>query len=574
MLYTIAVVVTRVQRRTRDKGPAESWIPTPNDRRSESENPPVVEESKDGRQLATASGLPLKDHYDRTDAPAPLEAPGAYPFTRGITPRMYREELWHKDLYAGFGSAEDARQRYEFLLAQGASGVNIALDLPTQLGLDSDHPSARGEVGKVGLAVDTLSDLEFLFQNTRLDQAQIVFTVANGIGPLAMAWFAAIGDLQGIPRSSYVVHLQNDPLKEFTGRGAYVLPIEPSVRLACDAIEYAVASGYQHWKPIGVCGSQYRWGGGTAIQEIAFGVCEAIPFIDELLRRGLGIDEFAPIFEMHLSADIDLFEEVAKFRAARRVWAKLLKERYGATDPRSCQLKISIYTGGWRLTKQEPLNNSVRIAIQALAAALGGVQHLGTLSIDEALSTPSQEAVQLAVRTQQILAYEARAGHVVDPLGGSYLVESLTDQLEQAIWDLIAGVEREGGTVAAIRNGYFQQVITETSYRYALAIEDGTEVAVGVNRFVSGDQSATSVKTFTINDEVEQRQLTRLKEIKESRSNDAVRRTLAGLHDAAEAGENVMDPLLSSVKSNATCGEIFDVLRDVHGSYSDERIAL
>jgi methylmalonyl-CoA mutase N-terminal domain/subunit len=237
-------------------------------------------------------------------------------------------------------------------------------------------------------------------------------------------------------------------------------------------------------------------------------------------------------------------------------------------------LKISIYTGGWRLTKQEPLNNSVRIAIQALAAALGGVQHLGTLSIDEALSTPSQEAVQLAVRTQQILAYEARAGHVVDPLGGSYLVESLTDQLEQAIWDLIAGVEREGGTVAAIRNGYFQQVITETSYRYALAIEDGTEVAVGVNRFVSGDQSATSVKTFTINDEVEQRQLTRLKEIKESRSNDAVRRTLAGLHDAAEAGENVMDPLLSSVKSNATCGEIFDVLRDVHGSYSDERIAL
>jgi methylmalonyl-CoA mutase N-terminal domain/subunit len=549
--------------------------PTGGAQRSEPGALPRPEVTADRRVLGTDSGFALKDFYDQNDAPNRLEAPGEYPFTRGITRRMYRDELWHKDLYAGFGNAEDSRKRYEFLLAQGASGVNIALDLPTQLGLDSDSSQAEGEVGKVGLAVDTLRDLEFLFANTRLDKAGIVFTVANGIGPLAMAWFAAIGDQQGLARSAYVVHLQNDPLKEYTGRGAFVLPMEPSVHLACDAIEYAVRCGYEHWKPVGICGSQYRWGGGTAVHEIAFGVCEALPFIDELLRRGLAVDEFAPLLEMHLAADLDLFEEVAKFRAARRVWARLIKERYGAKDPRSCQLRISVYTGGYRLTKQEPLNNSVRIAIEALAAALGGVQHLGTLSIDEAMSAPSQEAVRLAVRTQQILAYEARAGHVADPLGGSYLVESLTDQLEEAIWAQIDKLEEHGSTIAAIRDGYLQTIIDESAYRSALAVESGDQVVVGVNRFVEdGGAVDTSVKPFSIDEGAERRQVERLNEVKTSRDSYAVMAALSRLRDIAKAKENVMESLLGAVKAYASVEEIFDVFRDLFGTYADEKINL
>ncbi len=530
--------------------------------------------TQDGRVLATDSGFPLKDFYGEADAPNRVEPPGVYPYTRGISPGMYREHLWHKDLYAGFGNAEDSRKRYEFLLAQGASGVNIALDLPTQLGLDSDNPQAKGEVGKVGLAVDTLRDLEFLFARTRLNEAGIVFTVANGIGPLAMAWFAAIGDHQDLARSAYVVHLQNDPLKEYTGRGAFILPMEPSVHLACDAVEYAVRCGYEHWKPIGICGSQYRWGGGTAVHEIAFGICEAMPFIEELIRRGLAIDEFAPLLEMHLAADLDLFEEVAKFRAARRVWARLLKERYGAEDPRSCQLRISLYTGGYRLTKQEPLNNSVRITIEALAAVLGGVQHLGTLSIDEAMSTPSQEAVRLAVRTQQILAYEARAGHVVDPLGGSFFVEALTDKLEDAIWAQIKEVEAQGSTISAIRSGYLQKIIDESAYRNALAVENGDQVVVGVNRFAADSVPDSSVKAFFVDEKAEDRQIERLNEIKASRDSAEVLRTLRSLRTAAKAKENVMEPLLESVKAYASVGEIFDVFRDLFGTYADEKIHL
>jgi methylmalonyl-CoA mutase N-terminal domain/subunit len=351
--------------------------------------------------------------------------------------------------------------------------------------------------------------------------------------------------------------------------------MEPSVRIACDAIEFAVRSGCHHWKPVGICGSQYRWGGGTAIHEIAFGVCEAMPFIDELIRRGLDIDEFAPLLEMHLAADLDLFEEVAKFRAARRVWARLMKERYGAKDPRSCQLRISLYTGGYRLTKQEPLNNSVRITIEALAAILGGVQHLGTLSIDEAMSTPSQEAVRLAVRTQQILAYEARTGHVADPLGGSYLVESLTDQLEDAIWAQIGEVEAHGSTIEAIRDGYLQKIIDESAYTNALAIESGDQVVVGVNRFADGGGPLdSSVRGFVVDESAELRQIERLKEVKSSRDSSAVSSALKQLRTTAKAQENVIEPLLAAVKAYATVEEIFDVFRDLFGTYADEKIHL
>jgi methylmalonyl-CoA mutase N-terminal domain/subunit len=532
-------------------------------------------DTPDGRRLTTASGIPLAPIYTDEDWSRELEPPGAFPFTRGISAEMYRKELWHADLYAGFGNAEDARGRYEFLLNQGAAGVNIALDLPTQLGLDSDDPLARGEVGKVGLAVDTLRDVEDVFRDTPLDRAGIVFTVANAIGPLAAAWFVALGDRQGVSPQDYVVHLQNDPLKEFTGRGTYVFPIEPSIKLACDVIEFAVRRSLRHWKPIGICGSQYRWGGGTAVHEIAYGICQAFPFIDELLGRGLGIDEFAPLLELHLSADIDLFEEVAKFRAARRVWARLLKERYGPADEQSMQLRISLYTGGWRLTKQEPLNNSVRIAIQALAAVLGGVQHLGMLSIDEALSTPSEEAVKLAVRTHQILAYEARAGHVVDPLGGSHLVEALTDELEHEILTEIERVEGQGGVVAAIRNRYLQDTIDEAAYTYARAVDVGEEVVVGVNRFVDDRPfGSESVQPFRGDKTSEERQLGRLRAIREERSERDVRPALDALTAATAAGENVMPTLIEAVRAYATVGEVCRAIAAVVGTYEIEEIAL
>jgi len=532
-------------------------------------------QSKDGRVLRTDSGIPLKAFYTREDTSKPAEPPGVFPFTRGISSEMYRDELWHIDLYAGFGSADDARERYEFLLEQGASGVNIALDLPTQLGLDSDHPSAKGEVGKVGLAVDSLKDLEDLFQTTRLDDAKIVFTVANGIGPLALAWFMALGDKQGVPRSRYVIHLQNDPLKEYTGRGAFVLPIEPSVRLAADVVEYCARQGYRHWKPIGICGSQYRWGGGNAVHEIAFAMCEAIAYLEELIRRGLEVDVFAPMLEMHLTADIDLFEEAAKFRAARRVWARLLRERFGSRDPESCQLKISLYTAGYRLTRQEPLNNIVRTAIQALGAVLGGVQHIGTLAFDEALATPTEEAAKVALRTQQILAYEARVGNVADPLGGSYLVEHLTDRLEEQIWACIREVDEIGGAIKAIRSGYFQRLMDEGAYQFERDAERGERVVVGVNRFVDKRMALnTTLKPFKIRAEMEDRQLARLQAVRASRSRTDIDAALRALRRACEEGENVIEPLLRAVNAYATVGEIYDVFRALFGSYRDEMIVI
>ncbi len=534
-----------------------------------------VPRSKDGRLLQSESGIQLKPFYEATDAPGHSDRPGDYPFTRGISPDMYRSEMWHIDMYAGFGNAEEARARYEFLLEQGASGVNIAMDLPTQLGYDSDHELAKGEVGRVGLAVDSLQDLQDVFQNTRLDQAKIVFTVANGIGPLALAWFMTVGDKQGVRREDYVIHLQNDPLKEYTGRGAYVLPLDPSLKLACDVIEFAARKGYRHWKPVGICGSQFRWGGSNAVQEVAFGLCEAITYIETLLARGLDVDSFAPMLELHLTTDIDLFEEVAKFRAVRRVWARLLKERYGARDPASCQLKISLYTAGYRLTKQEPLNNSVRITVQALAAILGGAQHIGTLSIDEALSTPSEESVRLALRTQQILAHEARVGHVADPLGGSFMVESLTNAVEEQIWVYIKEVDAMGGALQAIRNGYFQRYVDDGAYQHEKDVESGDRVVVGLNRFVDRRLIANSgIKPFKIRPQVEERQIERLKALRASRNPVEVGAALKALRDSARKGENVIEPLTRAVSAYATCGEIYDVFREVHGTYKDEKITL
>jgi methylmalonyl-CoA mutase N-terminal domain/subunit len=519
------------------------------------------------------SGIELKAGYRLEDVPKDPELqsePGCYPFVRGITSGMYRDELWHHDLYAGFGNVETAKARYEELLREGASGINIALDLPTQCGLDSDDVEAAGEVGRVGLAVDTLADLEDLFDGVDLRLAKTIFTVGNAIGPIALAWFTQAAQKQGLEASEYVVHLQNDPLKEYTGRGTFIFPIEPSVRLACDVLEYVAEKRLYHWKPIGICGSQFRWAGSTAYEEIGLGIASAIAYVERLTGRGVPVDAFGPLLEMHLTADQDIFEEAAKFRAARKLWAHVMRERFGAEDPRSLQLRISLYTAGYRLTAQEPLNNAVRVAYQALAAALGGVQHIGTLSIDEALGTPSAEAARLALRTQQILAYETGVASVVDPLGGSYYVEALTEDLYERAAAVIASIDEEGGMVAAIRNGSVQDRIDSASYRYQQAIDSGERVVVGVNRFAAEGKQQQTLKVFRPNPEVERRQIERLGHVRARRSGSAVERKLDELRRAARDERNLVGPTMDAVAVYASVGEICGALSDVFGSWRDE----
>ncbi len=520
---------------------------------------------------ATDSRLPLAAAYGPAGAP---DAPGIFPFTRGIRPDGYRSELWHRDLYAGFGNAEDARERYVQLLRGGASGVNIALDLPTQLGYDSDHPDALAETGKVGLAVDSLQDVLDVFRDILLSEAKIVYTVANGIGPMALAWFTLLGDAQGVAPSNYVIHLQNDPLKEFTGRGAFVFPLDASIRLACDAVEFVARRGHLHWKPIGICGSQYRWGGGDAVQEVALAVASARCYIEELLRRGLDIDEFGPLLELHLAADMDVLEEAAKFRAARRIWARMMRDDYGARQPASQHLRVSLYTGGYRLTAQEPLNNAVRITLQSLGAILGGVQHLGTLSIDEALATPSQEAARLAVQTQNILAFETSLGSTADPLGGSYLVENLTSRLEDRMVALMGEVTAQGGILNALRSGYLQSLIDTSAYEYQQEIENGTRVVVGVNHFKQDFEAESNVRPFRIKDSSAARQVERLRELRASRDASAVTASLDRLQAAASTDTNLIEPIRDAFRAMATIGEVCDRLRMVFGTWRDEGVTL
>jgi methylmalonyl-CoA mutase N-terminal domain/subunit len=537
----------------------------------------TVEQSQFGppliRMHGTSSGIPLAGSYGPEPADESTASPGQYPFTRGLTTNGYRDELWHRDIYAGFGNAEDAGQRFEALLRGGASGVNIALDLPTQLGFDSDHPDALAETGKVGVAIDTYQDVADLFANIPLRDAKIVFTVANGIGPMALAWFMMLGKDQGADFGDYVIHLQNDPLKEYAGRGAFIFPLEPSVRLACDVVEYVARNGYAHWKPIGICGSHFRWGGGTAIHEIGLGIAAARTYIDELLRRGLDIDDFAPLLEMHLVADLDLLEEVAKFRAARRLWARMLRDDYGAKRAESQHLRVSLYTGGYRLTAQEPLNNSVRITLQALGAILGGVQHLGTLSIDEALATPSAEAARLAVQTQNVLAYETSVASVADPLGGSYLIESLTDEIEVRCVELMSQIEAAGGFIAALRAGTVQAMIDEASYQYQLEVEAGDRTVAGVNRFVLPDPGPSSVKVFRIDDESVARQVERLQASRAARDERSVTASLDDLEAAAAGPANLMPPILLAFENGASIGEVCDRLRNVFGTWREERVS-
>lgn len=487
--------------------------------------------------------------------------PGEYPFTRGIQPTMYRGRLWTMRQYAGFASAEESNKRYRYLLEQGQTGLSIAFDLPTQIGYDSDHPLAQGEIGKVGVAIDTLGDMEVLFQQIPLDRVSTSMTI-NSTAPVLLAMYIALAQKQGVDPAKLNGTIQNDILKEYIARGTYILPPRPSMRLITDTFKYC-GEHVPRWNTISISGYHIREAGSTAAQELAFTLADGIAYVQAAIDVGLDVDNFAGRLSFFFASHNNLFEEVAKFRAARRLWASLMKERFGAKDPRSWMLRFHTQTGGCTLTAQQPDNNIIRTTMQALAAVLGGTQSLHTNSRDEAYATPSEEAVTIALRTQQVLAYESGVADSVDPLAGSYFVESLTDTLEAEAMGYIERIDSMGGALAAIEQGFPQREIQESSYRYQKDIENERRVVVGVNKFVSSYPKPSGL--LRLDPEVAKRQKERLARVKQERNSDAVSAALKKLEGAARGTENTMPAFLECVAAYATIGEICDVLRDVFG---------
>lgn len=489
--------------------------------------------------------------------------PGEFPFTRGIHPTMYQGRLWTMRQYSGFGTAEQTRDRFRYLLAHGQTGLSVAFDLPTQLGYDSDHAAAEGEVGRVGVAIDSLADFEVLFDGIGLDQVSTSMTI-NATAAILLAMYVAVAEKQGVPAAALRGTVQNDVLKEYYARGTYIYPPVPSLRITRDLIAHC-AIHLPKYNPISVSGYHIREAGSTAAQEIAFTFADAIAYCQTALSAGLAIDEFAPRVSFFFNAHNNLLEEVAKFRAARRLWARIMRDDFGAQNDRSCHLRFHAQTAGSTLVPQQPHNNVVRVAYQALAAILGGAQSLHTNSFDEALALPSETAVQIALRTQQILAYETGVADVPDPLGGSYYLESLTDQLEQEARRYLDRVRELGGTVECITNGYFEREIRAAAFRHQQEVEQGERVVVGVNRFDTTDHVAVLVQKP--DPHVRNDQLGRLTDVKRSRDAAAVRSALQRVERAARTDENLFPGILEAVRAYATVGEISACLRAVFGEY-------
>jgi len=519
----------------------------------------------------TSSGIEVNLLYTPDDIKGvdylnELGFPGEYPFTRGVYPTMYRGRNWTMRQYSGLATAEESNARYKFLLEGGQTGLSVALDLPTQMGIDSDHELAEGEVGVVGVSIDTLKDMELLFEGIPLDKITTSFTI-NATAAILLAMYVAVGEKQGVPPEKLGGTIQNDILKEYVARGAWIFPLEPSVRLIGDTIEYCMEN-IPRFNPISISGAHFRGAGANAIQEIAFTFCDAIVYVDSMLERGIDVDKFAPMLSFWFTTNIDFFEEVAKFRAARRLWAKIMKERYGAKNSRSWMLRFGTSILAVTLTAQQPENNIVRVAYEAMAAVLGGVQSLFTASYDEAYSIPSEEAAQIALRTQQVLAYETGITRTVDPLAGSYYVECLTNRLEEEITKLMEKIEALGGMVEMIQSGYVQGEISNMAYEHQRNIKSGEKVMVGVNRFVV-DEKERELSLYEMDPEVSKKQIARLQRVKAERDNKHVGATLEKLKLAAEGRQNIMPSLIDAVKAYATIGEITDVLRDVFGSFDE-----
>ena len=521
----------------------------------------------------TLSGIPVKDVYGPDDLTGwspgqALGRPGEYPFTRGIHPSMYRGRLWTMRQFAGFGAAEDTNRRFHYLLGQGQTGLSVAFDMPTLMGYDSDHPRAFGEVGREGVAVDSLADMEILFKDIPLDHVTTSMTI-NAPANVLLALYVAAAERQGIRRDQLGGTTQTDMLKEFIAQKEWIVPPRPSMRLIRDMLVFG-ARELPRWNVISISGYHIREAGSTAVQELAFTLADGIAYVETGLTAGLDADAFAPRLAFFFDVHNDFFEEIAKLRAARRMWARIMRERFGARNPRSWWLRTHAQTAGVSLTAQQPLNNIARVALQALAAVLGGTQSLHTNSMDETYALPTEEAVTVALRTQQILAFESGVASSADPLGGSYFLEALTNQIEEAAWAYINRIDDLGGMVAAVEAGYPQREIADASFRFQQQVERGERLIVGVNDFVMAEE--LPIPTLHIDPEVERRQIERTRRLRAERDGGVVADRLEALRRAAEGADNTMEHVLECVRAYATLGEICGVLKKVYGEYREPAI--
>jgi methylmalonyl-CoA mutase N-terminal domain/subunit len=518
---------------------------------------------KEKENKTTDSGIPVKPVYtEKNKAVTGNELPGEFPFTRGIQPDMYRGKLWTMRQYAGFSSAEESNKRYRYLLSQGVSGLSVAFDLPTQIGYDSDHPLAEGEVGKVGVAIDSIDDILTLFEGIKLDTVSTSMTI-NATAFILLGLYVVAAKKQSVSLEQLSGTVQNDILKEYAARGTYIYPPRPSMRIITDIFEWC-SHELPKWNTISISGYHIREAGSTAAQEIAFTLSNGKSYVKAAQEKGLDINIFGKRLSFFFNAHNNLFEEIAKFRAARRMWAKMMKEM-GATDPKAMMLRFHTQTGGSTLTAQQPLNNISRVTLQALSAALGGTQSLHTNGYDEALSLPTEEAARIALRTQQIIAFESGIADTADPLAGSYFVESLTDEMEKAADLIIKTIDDMGGSVAAIEQGYIQNEIAASAYQYQRKVESGEKIIVGQNAFRSTEQE--SIPILKIDDHIRKQQVERLKSFKEQRNLAACDQSLQMLNDRAASGENLMPAVIEAIENRCTLGEIADTLREIFGEY-------
>ncbi|MFN2456325.1 MAG: methylmalonyl-CoA mutase [Pyrinomonadaceae bacterium] len=522
------------------------------------------------KRFETSSGIDLPPAFDPANTEPveyekDLNAPGKFPYTRGIYSNMYRGRLWTMRQYAGYATAEESNARYKYLLAQGTTGLSVAFDLPTQIGLDSDDPLSAGEVGKVGVAIDSLDDMQRLFDGIPLDSVSTSMTI-NSTAAILLALYLAVARRQNVPFEKVKGTLQNDILKEYIARGTYIYPPAPSLRLVIDTFAFC-AHQVPNWNTISISGYHIREAGSTAVQEVAFTLADGITYVEAALQAGLEIDDFAPRISFFFNAHNNLLEEIAKFRAARRLWARIMRDRFKARDARSQMLRFHTQTAGSSLTAQQPEVNVVRTTIQALAAVLGGTQSLHTNAMDEALALPTEESARLALRTQQVITYESGVADTADPLAGSYAIEQLTREIEARASNYLERIDAMGGMLRAIETGYVQKEIQESAYRYQRAIEKEDSIVVGVNRFQSSEES--KVKTLHVNPAIEQQQIERLRAVREQRDAAAVETALAKLETAASGSENLLPLILESVEAHATVGEISNRLRTVWGEYKE-----
>lgn len=525
-------------------------------------------------KFETVSGMPVNDLYTPLDLKdfdyqKDLGFPGQYPYTRGVQPNMYRGRLWTMRQFAGFGTAKDSNQRYKYLLAKGQTGLSVAFDMPTIMGYDSDHPRALGEVGRVGVAIDSLQDMETLFDGIPLDKISTSMTIN---APAAILWslYIATGEKQGVRSEQLTGTIQNDLLKEYIAQKSWIFPPEPSLRIITDIFEYA-CQHVPRWNTISISGYHIREAGSTAVQELAFTLADGFAYVEAGIKAGLNVDDFAPRLSFFFNAHMDFFEEVAKYRAARRIWARRMKEKYGAKNPRSWMLRFHTQTAGCSLTAQQPENNIIRTAFEGLSAVMGGTQSLHTNSMDEVLALPSEKAVEIALRTQQIIAYETGTANVIDPLAGSYFVEALTNKMEEEAEKYFVEIERRGGVLECIDQNFFQQEIADAAYSYQRNIDAKDRILVGVNEFVNPDEKI-EMDLLKIDPQVEKEQVAQVQKLRRERDNLKVNETLDALRQAFQGSENVIPYILDCVRAYATEGEIIQVGREVFGEYREKPV--